>query len=146
MVITTHNAASSCSTAPWRTISFHACGSTASVSTSSCCCWRALGATTLRRYPSAGVTSLAHASTYRWTHRTPHDPAAAVAVVAPRFVERDNQQPILLKQRALDQRIDVAREPPVRGGERAVVRVVAQIGHDVHEIRQCAVRQVGGKL
>src|SRR5438445_616990 len=66
-------------------------------------------------------------------HHDPLDFPTTVRVVASRLVERDDQEPILLERRAADQWADIVAEPPVRRAQRAVVRVVAQIGHDVRE-------------
>src|SRR6266498_5455561 len=47
----------------------------------------------------------------------PHDPPAPVGIVAARLVEHDDEQPVLLERRALDQRVDVVLEPGIGGAQ-----------------------------
>src|SRR5690348_13981762 len=44
-------------------------------------------------------------------HHHPHDPPAAVGVVAAGLVEQNDQQAVLLERRAADERVDVRLEP-----------------------------------
>src|SRR5204863_16767 len=48
--------------------------------------------------------------------------------------------------RALDQRVDVVLEPRIGRAQRAIVRVVAQIRHDVRELGERTVRQIRREL
>ena len=63
-----------------------------------------------------------------------------------RFIKNNNQQAVLLKCRALDQWIDIRLQPIVRGSERAVVSVVAEVGNDKRVFGQITVGQVHGKV
>src|SRR2546430_16253767 len=76
----------------------------------------------------------------------PYDPTAPVGIVAARLVEHDDEQPVLLEHRALDQRADVVLEPGIRRAQRAIVRVVAQIRHDVREMGERTVRPIRREL
>src|SRR5580700_4771557 len=63
-----------------------------------------------------------------------------------RFIKNNNQQAIFLKNGALDQGIDIRPQPIVRGSERAVVSVVAEVGNDKGVFGQITVGQVHGKV
>src|SRR5512142_3240899 len=83
--------------------------------------------------------------------------AAVRAVGGSRFVKNDNQQAVLLKHRAGEQRAQVVLQPVVGGGELqaigavggavgTIVGVVLGVGHNVGENRKLVVAQVGGEL
>src|SRR5581483_4759072 len=76
----------------------------------------------------------------------PDNAPAAVVGGHTRFVERDDEQAILLEQRAAEERRDGGLEPVVCHIERAAVPVAAQARQHVGEVRQRAVREVGGEL
>src|SRR5256885_12660776 len=52
----------------------------------------------------------------------------------------------LFRSRAREQRADVRLQPAIRRAERAVVRIVAEVGHDIRERRQRAVGQIRREL
>jgi hypothetical protein len=62
------------------------------------------------------------------------------------FVEHNDEQAVLLKQRALNERVDVGLEPDISGRERAVVRVIAKIGDDEGEIGEVGSVPIGSEL
>ena len=62
------------------------------------------------------------------------------------FVEHDDEQPIDLKLRALNEWVDLELEPGIGGAERAVVRIIAKIGDDEGIVRKVSGVQIGGEL
>lgn len=62
------------------------------------------------------------------------------------FVKDDNEQAVVLKLRAVNQRVDVGLEPDIGGAERAVVRVIAKIGDDEGIVGEVDGVQIGSEL
>ena len=62
------------------------------------------------------------------------------------LVEKDDQQTILLKEGALDERVDIGLKPGISLGQRPFVSVVIDIGHNPRILGQCALRQVVGEV
>ena len=62
------------------------------------------------------------------------------------FVEDDDEQAVLLKLRAVNERVDIDLEPGIRGTERAVVRVIAKIGDDEGIVGEVDGVQIGSEL
>ena len=69
-----------------------------------------------------------------------------MGVVGSGFVENDNQQIAALKTWALDQRVNVGLQPPVRSSQRAIMGIVAQVRRDEGVVRKAVARQVLRKL
>ena len=53
---------------------------------------------------------------------------APIGVIRPGFVKHDHQDPVVLEERAGDQRIDVVAKPGIGGGERTIMGIIAKIG------------------
>jgi len=82
----------------------------------------------------------------RANHDSDHVTTAGSEVEIARFIEDDNEQTILLKLRAVDERIDVGFEPGVSGAERTIVRVIANIRNKKRIVGEMGIRDVSGEL
>ena len=75
-----------------------------------------------------------------------HMTAAGSEVEIACLIEKDDEEAILLKLRAVDERIDVGLEPGVGGAQRTIVRVIARIWDEKRIIGEMGIRDVGGEL
>jgi len=62
------------------------------------------------------------------------------------LIEKDDEEAILLKLRAVDERVDVGLEPGIGSAERTIVRIIARIWDEKRIIGEMGIRDVGGEL
>jgi hypothetical protein len=62
------------------------------------------------------------------------------------FVEDNNEKTVVLKLRAVNERINVGLEPGIGGAEGAVMRVIAKIGDDEGIVGEVGGVEIGGEL
>ena len=80
------------------------------------------------------------------THHRPRDLSAPVGAAAGGLVPPNDEEPVLLELRTLDQRVDVGLQPCIGGAQGTVMGVVAEIRRDEGEVRQRPIRQIGSEL